>query len=123
MKVVVSGSRFITDYDFVARAISESGFIPTLIIEGGQRTYDDNDEPIGGVDYLASLWAFRNGVDHEQVDAKWKEQGLAAGPIRNRKMAVTGDALVAIPKGISKGTRNMIMAMKMQGKPIFIKEA
>lgn len=122
MKVIVSGSRNITDYDLVAHAISESGFTPSLIIEGGQRTYDDNDEPIGGVDYLASLWAFRNGVNHEQIDAKWKEQGLAAGPIRNRKMAETGDVLVAIPQGVSKGTRNMILAMKMQSKPIFVME-
>jgi hypothetical protein len=37
-------------------------------------------------------------------------------------MAQMGDALVAIPEGKSKGTRNMILAMRLLGKPIFVKE-
>jgi hypothetical protein len=37
-------------------------------------------------------------------------------------MAEIGDALVAIPEGKSRGTRNMILAMRLVDKPIFIKE-
>ena len=110
MRVVVSGSRWITNYDIVARAISESGWTPTLIVEGGAR----------GVDRLARQWAEENGVPYKTFEAIWALHGFAAGPIRNQEMAQFGDVLVAIPRGESKGTRNMILAMTLAGKPIFV---
>lgn len=119
MKVVVSGSRNITSYDLVAAAIEESGFRPTLIIEGGQRTVQDG-EIVGGADWFARQWAERNGIECKTVDAEWGTYGTAAGPIRNRKQARMGDALVALPSRKSRGTRDMIKAMKEVGKEKFI---
>lgn len=124
MKVVVAGSRNITDYDFVARVIAESGFTPTLIIEGGQRSYQGHPlaKIVGGVDWLAWKWAKHHGIAVHTEYALWDAYGKMAGPIRNKKMAQTGDALIAIPWGESKGTRNMILAMRLLNKPIFIRE-
>lgn len=124
MRVVVAGSRNITDYDFVVRTIVESGFTPTLIIEGGQRSYQGYPlaQIVGGVDWLAWKWATQNHVRVHTEYALWDAHGKAAGPIRNRKMAEIGDALIAIPWGKSKGTRNMILTMRLLGKPVFIRE-
>src|ERR1043165_3131487 len=113
---IVSGSRRITDYALVATTIeaaaNQFGVWPTLIIEGGQRTLDENRKPIGGVDYLARLWAECHDIDCETMAAQWLKHGRKAGPIRNREMALRGDYLVAIPDKKSKGTVNMIWAMQ-----------
>ena len=121
MKVIVSGSRYIEDYKVVADAIRESGFKPTLIIEGGQRRKNVRGEVVGGVDYLAKQWALAHGVPFKTERARWDLYDKAAGPIRNRVMAAMGDVLVAIPEGASRGTRDMIEAMEVLKKPVFIK--
>lgn len=125
MKVVVAGSRYITDYDIVARAIALSGWKPTLIIEGGQRSYQGYPKAkvVGGVDWLALQWAIRNGIPYHTEYALWDVEGRAAGPLRNRRMAQIGDVLVAIPQGESRGTRNMILAMRVVCKPVFVYDA
>jgi hypothetical protein len=124
MKVVVAGSRYIEDYGLVSRAISASGFKPTLIIEGGQRRYDTTRRQIvGGVDWLARQWAEAHNIECRTIEADWRTHGRAAGPIRNKKQAAEGDALVAIPEGRSRGTRDMIAAMRVLDKPIFVVEA
>lgn len=123
MKVIISGSRAITNYAIIERAIAASGFTPTLIIEGGQRTLDyATGEIVGGADYFAFLWAMRNRVPHQKIAADWKLYRKAAGPLRNREMAQAGDVLIAIPVGESRGTRNMILAMRLVGKPVFVYE-
>jgi|ERR1051326_1869249 hypothetical protein len=124
MKYVISGSRRITDYQIVVAAMEQAiktfGEWPSLIIEGGQRTRNEHDIIVGGVDYLASIWAVLNGVRLETCQSNWAKYKLAAGPIRNRKMATMGDVLVAIPDAQSKGTRDMINAMRELEKPVFI---
>lgn len=124
MKVIVSGSRYIQDYKIVADAIAESGFTPTLIIEGGQRSYSGYPVAriVGGVDWLANQWAKAHGIEVRTEYALWDVHGKMAGPIRNRVMAEMGDALIAIPEGKSRGTRNMILAIRLVDKPIFVKE-
>ena len=117
---VVSGSRRITDYALVAQAIDDAitqfNCYPSLIIEGGQRTYE-NRTPVGGVDYLAELWALRHRVPHRRIDAEWSKYGKSAGPRRNRVMAAEGQYLVAIPDSASRGTLDMIAAAKEAGIP------
>lgn len=77
---------------------------------------------VGGVDWLARQWAEAHGIECMTIEADWRTHGKAAGPIRNRKQAEEGDALVAIPEGRSKGTRGMIAAMEALKKPVFVKE-
>jgi len=113
---VISGSRRITDYGLVVAvidtAIQEFNTWPTLVIEGGQRTLDEQKRVVGGVDWFARRWAEDSGIKCETVRAEWLKYGKKAGPIRNREMALRADYLIAIPDGESKGTRDMIAAMR-----------
>ena len=120
MVTIVSGSRHITDYAIVEAAIRASGFTISKVIEGGQRTYNKQRQPVGGVDYLAFLWAFRNRVPCLRVNAKWQSHGPAAGPIRNREMAALAQQLIAIPDSDSRGTIDMIDVARQAGLSIYV---
>ena len=108
MRIIVAGSRIITDYNAVARAIEASGFAITEVVSGASR----------GVDGLGERWAREHDVPVRHFPADWKKHGRAAGPIRNRQMAeyAAGDpgggALIAIWDGASRGTKNMIEEAK-----------
>jgi threonine/homoserine efflux transporter RhtA len=110
MKVIVAGSRSITDATVVAKAIAGSGFEITELVCGRAR----------GVDELGKLWAQERGIPVVLFLALWRRHGRSAGAIRNLAMARYADALVAIWDGESPGTRNMIDAMKILGKPVFV---
>lgn len=110
MKVVVAGSRSITDYVLVEQAISSSGLVVTEIVSGGAR----------GVDNLGEQYANSNDVNLKIFKADWSRYGKAAGPIRNGQMADYADAAVIVWDGKSSGTKNMIEQMKKRGKPVHV---
>lgn len=66
-----------------------------------------------GADLLGRRWAEERGVAVRPFRAKWREQGRAAGPIRNKLMLVEGqpDFVAAFHNNIhlSKGTKNMVL--------------
>ena len=98
MRVIIAGSRDITDYNLVEEAVKESGITPTEIISGGAR----------GVDRLGEQYAERNNLKCTVMPADWHKYGKRAGYIRNDRMAENADALIAVWDGKSKGTANMI---------------
>lgn len=98
MKVIVAGSRTITNIKFVEAAIAASSFTITELVSGAAR----------GVDQLGELWAFNNKIPIQKFRANWNEHGRMAGMIRNVEMANYADALIAIWDGKSKGTKHMI---------------
>lgn len=98
MRVIIAGSRDITDYEFVKFAIRCSGFKITEVVSGCAT----------GVDRLGERWAAENDVAVMRFPADWKTHGKAAGAIRNRRMAEYGAALIAVHDGSSRGTQNMI---------------
>ena len=113
MRVIVAGSRDITDYRLVEEAIQRSGFHVTEIVSGTAR----------GVDTLGETWALRAGVPVRQFPADWKRFGPSAGPRRNLEMiryACEGGALVAVWDGVSRGTKNSIDLAHKYGLPVFI---
>lgn len=115
MKVIIAGSRTITDYNIVLDAVLESSayiFPITEIVSGCAR----------GVDLLGEKYAKLNNLSIKKFPANWNEYGKLAGPIRNRQMAEYADSLIAIWDGKSKGTKNMIDTMKMLNKKFFVKE-
>jgi hypothetical protein len=69
-----------------------------------------------GADSLGEKWGIANGVPIKYFFPKWEEFGKAAGHIRNAEMAEYGDFLVAFWDGQSRGTANMIQAMKRKKK-------
>ena len=113
MKLIVAGSREITDYEVVRDAIDAliaQGLAITTIIDGAAR----------GVDSLASRYAIEHGIENVRVPAEWKRYRYGAGPVRNRIMAEMGDALLAIWNGSSNGTKDMINCANKHGLSVFI---
>ena len=104
MKVVIFGSRDITDYALVERAVEESGIYGrvTEIVSGLAR----------GVDTLALEYALKHGFPVKKFPADWKKFGRSAGPRRNEQMAEYSDYGVAVWDGRSRGTRHMMELMK-----------
>ena len=111
MKLIVAGSRSISDYDLVKKAIDSlvnEGLVVTAIIEGTAK----------GVDRLASRYAIEHGIENIRVPAEWKLYHQGAGVIRNKKMAEMGDILLAFWDGTSRGTNNMIKTANTKGLPV-----
>ena len=112
MKVIIAGGRDITDYELVLSAVSESQFQITEVVSGGAT----------GVDTLAIQYAMENNIPSQTFMANWTKHGNAAGPIRNRQMADSAEALIAIWDGKSRGTKNMIEEATKRNLKVFIKE-
>lgn len=111
MKVIIAGSRNITDYKIIEDAVKSSGFENiTEIVSGGAH----------GVDFLGEQWALNNGLTVRSFPAEWAMYGKSAGMIRNKKMAEYGDGLIAVWDGESRGTQNMIENARKKNLPIYI---
>lgn len=112
MKVIIAGSRTITDFSAVEKAVEKSGWRNeiTEVISGCAK----------GVDKLGEMWARGNNIPIKSFPAEWNKYGKNAGPIRNRKMAEYSDCLIAVWNSISNGTRNMLEIMMFLEKPYFI---
>jgi hypothetical protein len=114
MKIIIAGSRTITDYDLVKSTIEKSGWLPkiTVIISGGAR----------GVDTLALKFAKEHNITTVKFLADWKKHGKSAGYIRNKEMADYADRLIALHWNFSKGTNHMIDTMLKSNKKVFLNQ-
>ena len=111
MRVIIAGSRGITDYELVLDAVEKAGFDITEVVSGTAR----------GVDRLGERFAEDTGVALARFPADWNgPHKKAAGHIRNRKMAEYADALIAIWDGKSSGTSNMINEARKLGLQVYV---
>lgn len=110
MRVIIAGSRGITEYGIVALAIALSGFEITEVVSGNAR----------GVDRLGELWAALNGVAVRRFPAEWDQYGKKAGALRNIQMAGNADGLVAVWDGRSRGTDHMIQHARATGLKVYV---
>lgn len=112
MKVIIAGSREVTDYPTILRAIVAADFDITEVVSGGAR----------GVDRLGERYAQLQGIPVKVFAADWSEFGKAAGPMRNREMAHYADALIALWDGESRGTKSMIQLARAAGLRVYVHE-
>lgn len=112
MKVIIAGSRGITDYQFVCNVIKESCFNITEVVSGTAK----------GVDQLGERWAKDNNVPVHKFPAEWSRLGKSAGYVRNTDMGKYADCLIAIWDGESRGTKHMIDIATNLGRQIFIRK-
>ena len=100
MKVIIAGSRDVTDYDVLLMAIAKSGFNITEVVSG----------TANGADKLGERYAKNNGIPVDRYLADWKKHGKRAGYLRNEEMADCSgaDGLIALWKDKSRGTGHMI---------------
>lgn len=111
MKVIIAGSRDITDYNILLEAVREARFSITEVVCGKAR----------GVDTLGENLALRNDLKIKYFIPDWDGIGRSAGHVRNRQMGDYADALIAIWDGKSKGTKGMIDYAKKKGLKVYIK--
>ena len=116
MRTIIAGSRGITDYGLVCRAMREAvehglGAI-TQVVSGAAR----------GVDRLGERWAREAGVPVAQfpVSPEAWQRSRRAGLERNVQMAENADALVAIWDGYSPGTSHMIRIARERGLRVYV---
>lgn len=124
MRVIIAGSRNITDYELVVQAIKESGFEITQVVCGMAR----------GVDLLGRQYAISNGIQVADFPAQWYQNKVingqmqrvyvnSAGYIRNVLMADNADALIAVRNsGKSDGTDHMIRIAQSKGLASYVKK-
>lgn len=105
MNVVVGGGRYMTDRGFVHRTLDalHALYGITRLAHGG----------CTGADLLAAEWAIEHGIVTVQYEARWNEEGRAAGPKRNRRMLEQEkpDLVIAFPGGT--GTRNLTQQARL----------
>ena len=114
MKVIIAGSRGITDYHEVIWAMQGAYFHsidPTEIVCGEAR----------GVDKLGKRYGNDRHLPVTSFYPEWDKFGLSAGNIRNIQMGNYADALVAIWDGSSRGTKQMIDYMNHLKKPVYVR--
>lgn len=110
MKVIIAGSRGITNLSIVKQVIESSGFLIKEVVCGGAR----------GVDSLGKEWA-GNKIPVKLFLPDWDTYGNSAGYRRNIEMAKYADALIAIWDGTSKGTMHMIDIARNLGLRLHVK--
>ena len=109
MKYIVAGGRDFTN-GVIAHQVLDTFTDIDTIISGDAR----------GADFLGAMYATEKGIPLQHFPAYWDQYGKAAGYIRNAEMAEHGDALIAFWDGKSKGTMNMIKAMRLHKKPYWV---
>ena len=115
MRVIIAGSRTITDLIRVRQAMFDAGLndiAPTRIVCGMAR----------GVDMLGREWAHAMDMPVDEFPADWSTYGKRAGYLRNEQMADNADALVALWDGKSPGTKHMIDIARRKGLKVYVAE-
>jgi hypothetical protein len=115
IKLIIAGSREITNNLITFKAINEwrdnnSDKLISLIISGMAR----------GPDSHAIEYANNNHIPYVDFIPDWEQYGKKAGILRNLEMAKSGDELIAIFNGKSKGTSHMIDTMLRLSKPVWL---
>ncbi len=103
MKILIAGSRSITDFDLTEYIPAEA----TLIITGGAR----------GVDTLAEEYADKHNISKLIVRPNYKKYGKAAPLLRNEQMVDIADLIIVIWDCKSRGTKHSIKYAEKKGKP------
>ncbi len=104
MKIIIAGSRNFNNYNLLK---SKCNFYMKNI-----NHVEIINGMANGADKLGIHYASENNLPVNKFPADWYKYGKRAAYIRNRKMAVYADALIAFWNGKSKGTKMMIELAK-----------
>lgn len=108
MKLLIAGSRSITDFDL-------EGVVPEsvdTIISGGAL----------GVDTLAEEYADKHNIEKIIVRPEYDKYGKAAPIKRNHDMVDMCDEVLVIWDGVSRGTKSTVNYAKKKGKNVTLIE-
>ena len=105
MKVIIAGGR---NYVITPEDMKKLDCVNISQVVSGGAT---------GADYYGEQYASSRGLPCKVFRADWRNQGKAAGPIRNKEMALYADAVVLFPGG--RGTESMRKEARNGGLDIF----
>lgn len=119
MKLIIAGSRDITDFTVLIDALVEvydSGFLSeskviTEIVSNNAK----------GPDRLGEEYAKRFSIAVKKFIPDWDGRGKSAGMQRNSEMGQYADAAVVLWDGKSRGTKHMIDVMRRLNKPCYVR--
>lgn len=113
MKLLIAGSRTITDYQLLAFYVqgveNVTGIDIDVIISGGAR----------GIDTLAKEFALSNEIPFIEMKADWS-QGKGAGFKRNTDMVEQCDGCIILWDGMSNGTVDTAKKILNARKPLWM---
>ncbi len=110
MRVIIAGSRSITDPAALDDAIARSGFEITEVITGDSR----------GVDDLAAHWATANRITCQIIPVEWNRYGGRADHIRNERISLMAQGCIALWDGFSRGTAELSEFMHLRGLQVCV---
>ena len=115
MKVLIAGSRDITDPALLERVLRASRLTITEVVSGGAP----------GVDTNAYHWALGQQIPVHVYPARWAAVGKKAGPVRNAQMLAEQlpDAGVILrwdDTQRSRGSCDMQAKLMAAGVPVFV---
>jgi len=108
MKVIIAGSRHITDYDALKKLIEQTEWDIQEVVSGGCR----------GVDVMGEQWAKEHAIPVREFIADWARYGREAGELRNREMAKYADGLILLWDAKSPGASCMLRESAKADIPI-----
>ncbi len=106
MKLLIVGSRSITEFDLEGYVSSETD----MIISGGAN----------GIDTLAELYADKHRISKIIIRPEYEKYGRAAPLKRNEAMVDMCDEVLVIWDGVSKGTKYTVDYAAKHGKKVTI---
>ena len=104
MKILIAGSRDITDFDLTEYIPDEA----ELIISGGAK----------GIDALAESFADTHKISKLIMRPDYKKYGKAAPLLRNKQMVDMADMIIVIWNGKSKGTKYTLDYAQSKNKKV-----
>lgn len=107
MKVIVAGSRSITDEAYVHRILNKFIYKISEVVSG----------KCSGPDTFGENWANAYHIPIKPFPADWVKYGKKAGHVRNGEMADYAEFLIAFYDGVSNGTAGMMQHMRSRKKP------
>jgi hypothetical protein len=110
MKLIIAGTRTLQLPDgTIEGLVLAFDLAPLEVVCGGAH----------GIDYSGHIWAGRRCYPVKMFLADWEKHGKAAGPIRNKLMALYADELLLVWDGVSRGSANMKKEMLALKKPVY----
>lgn len=115
-RVIIAGGRYFNNYAMLClycdKMLSEKAKTHEIEIVSGC---------CEGADLLGIRYAQERGYNCLRMPADWMNEGKAAGPKRNKRMAEQSQALIAFWNGESRGTANMIQTARDMGLLVRVK--
>jgi len=125
MKVIIAGSRSITDFETIKKAIECCPFSITEVVSGGAKGVDLLGEKYAGeekipIKVFKPSWSNLEAPGAIVKTNKYGKYNAKAGIDRNEQMGDYADGLIAVWDGYSRGTKHMVSYMKKLDKKVFV---